>query len=257
MKLERSYYRLSAGKIANNDKHKQSEKHRRDEMGAYVQTADILRGSLDPGILLDCNVCMRDMPLNKNLYSSATTPGNVTTIATGAVSKKTKNQSIEEGLMCQFSMVLHLSPEDVGLRLDEIRALASQVWREKHLGKDNDFAKGSKWDGDLRAEVYMEMLRKMRYACELHDVPACACGKHEVEDWLTDTLGTLMTPPSSSSRTSAMVGQKRSRETTKEEEEEEKVEKNKKDEVKKHGASLRGFVPSRTLCHDLKLYPTT
>lgn len=206
VKLEPSSYRSSAGKIASNDKHKQSEKHRRDEMGAYVQAADIIRGSLQPAIIFQCHVCIQDMSLNENLSSSPTTPDKVTTLAMGAASKKTKNQSIEEGLMSQFSMLLHKKREDVGLRLDEIRALAHQMWRKKQIGKSNG------------TEVLVELLYKMRYLCESHDIPPCACGKHEVEDWHIDGPGPLIMPPSSSSRNSPMVGRKRSRETTKEEE---------------------------------------
>jgi hypothetical protein len=218
VKLESTSYRSSSGKIASNVKHKQSEKYRRDEMGAYVQAADILRGPLHPGILSHCNVCIEDMSLHESLCSS-TLPDNAAAVTTGATLKKTKNQSLEEALMWQFSIVLHIWSHEVGLRLDHIRAVAGQMRRQKQLGKNNDFAKSNKWDGDSRAEVLTEALRKMRYACEVHDVPPCACGKHEIEDWPNDALGSLMTPPSSSSRTSSMMGQKRSRETTEEEEE--------------------------------------
>jgi hypothetical protein len=210
----------SSGKIASNDKHKQSEKHRRDEMGAYVLAADIIRGSLHPGILSHCNVCIENMSFQENLCSSSTLPENVAAVATGGVTKRTKNQSLEEGLMWDFSMVLHISPHEIGSCLDDIRALAGQMWREKQLGKNNHFTKSNKWEADSRVEVLTEELRKMRYACEQHDVPPCACGKHEVEDWPNASLGTLMTPPSSSSTTSPMMGQKRSRETSEEAEEE-------------------------------------
>jgi hypothetical protein len=209
MRFEPSSYRPSVGKIASNDKHKQSEKHRRDEMGAYVQAADIIRGSLPPGLLFHCPVCIQDVSLNENISLLPTMPETATTIAIGAASKKTKNQSIEEGLMWQFSTILHGMREEVGSRLDDIRALASQMWHEKQLGKNNG------------ANVLMEMLRKMRYACESHNVSPCSCGKHEVEDWPTDASGQLITPPNSNSRTSPVVSQKRSRETTEEEEEEE------------------------------------
>ena len=221
MRLEPNPYRSSAaGKIASSDKHKQSEKHRRDEMGAYVQAGDILRGHIHPGVLSHCNVCIEDTSLHENLCSSSTMSENVAAVATGAISKKTNNQKLEKGLMWDFSTILHMWPHLVGSRLDGIRDLASQMWREKQLGRNNGFAKGKKWEANSRAEVVTEILRKMRYACELHDVPPCACGKHAVEDWPNASLGTVMTPPSSSSRTSPMMGEKRSRETTEEEEEE-------------------------------------
>lgn len=203
MKLEPSSNMSPAGKIASNGKHKQSEKHRRDEMGAHVQAADIIRGSLHPGLVFDCSVCMQDISLDEDICSSPTMSGNVTAIPIGAASKKTKNRSVEEGLMWQFFTVLHRRRAEVGSRLDDIRALAGQMWHEKQHG----------------AEVLMELLRKLRYACEVHDISPCACGKHRIEDWPFDASGQLITPPNSSSRTSPMVGQKRSRETTEEEEE--------------------------------------
>jgi len=206
MKLEPSSYRSSAGKIASNDKHKQSEKRRRDEMGAYVQAAEIVRASLHPGIFFNCPVCIQNMPFNDNACSSSSMPENVTPIAVGATFKKTKNQSIEEGLMWQFSTVLHLVREEVGSRLDGIRSLAGQMTLEKQCGRNNG------------AEVLMELLRKMRHVCELHDISPCACGKHEVGDWPTDDSCQLIMPPSSSLRTSPRAGLRRSRDTTEEEE---------------------------------------
>ena len=214
-------YRSSSGKTASNDKHKQSEKHRRDEMGAYVLAADIIRGSLHPGILSHCNVCIEDMSFHESLCSSSTLSENVAAVAIGGVTKRTKNQSLERGLMWDFSMVLHISPHEIGSCLDDIRAVAGQMWREKQLGKNSHFTKSNKWEADSRVEVLTEELRKMRYACEQHDVPPCACGKHEAEDWPNASLGAFMTPPCSSSTTSPMVGQKRSRETSEEEEGEE------------------------------------
>jgi hypothetical protein len=65
------------------------------------------------------------------------------------------------------------------------------MWRQKQLCKNYDFAKSKKWEADSRVEVLTEELRKMRYACELHGVPPCACGKHEFEDWPSAYLATL------------------------------------------------------------------
>jgi hypothetical protein len=220
VKLESTSYRSSSDKIASNNKHKQSEKHRRDEMGAYVQAGDILRGHLHPAIAVQCKVCIEDTSLHDNLCSPSTMSENVATFAIGVTSNKTKNQKVENSLMWEFSTILHFWPHKVGSRLDRLRAYTDQMRREKELGRNNDFAKSSKWEADSQVEVLTELLRKMRYACELHYVPACATGKHEIEDWPNASLWSLMTPPSSSSRTSPMMTQKRSRETTGEEDEE-------------------------------------
>ena len=219
LKLEPSSNRSSAFKVTSNDKHKQSEKHRRDEMSAYVQAAEIIRGTQNLGLHSPCSFCHRDMSIDESRCSSPTLPDDVTATVNGVISKKTKNQSIEEGLMYQFYGALHSRPNEVGSRLDDVRALVSQMWRDRQIGKNNDFTKSSKWEVDSGAEALMETLRKMRDACESHDVPPCACGKHQVDDWPTGTSGVQLTPPSSSSMISTTAGQKRSREVTDKEDE--------------------------------------
>jgi hypothetical protein len=208
IKPEEPSYAASAGKTASNDRHKLSEKHRRDGMGAYVQAADILRKGLDPGVLSNCTVCAEVAdPLHKS--SPPSIQSDAGTAPSGPAIKRTKNDMLADSLMWEFSIVLHLWPSALGKHLDGIRAFASQVASEKAFGLRNDFAKSNKWRADVRAEVLEQVLRTMEHDCERHGVDA----------WASD----IMTPPpSSSSRTSPMIGQKRSREASPEDDEDQR-----------------------------------
>lgn len=161
--------------MASNDRHKLSEKHRRDGMGAFVQAGDVLRKGLNPGALLGCRLCTSAAsPASPTSSESSTSsrsrgPSHPSTAPTGAPkAKKPKNNMLEEGLMWEFAWLLHVVPGQVPDHLDEIHRLAQQKARDKEFGMRNDWAKRKKWDADVRAEVLGQALRVMEAECERH-----------------------------------------------------------------------------------------
>jgi hypothetical protein len=205
-------YTSPAGRIATNNKHKVNEKHRRDQMGAIVQAIDIMGKDIDPGKRAHCIICTGNASQHEILCVSPTKSENITATAMGSTFKKTKNDILHETLKWKFSAVLHLYPNKIGSYLDNIRALAEQMAREKEIGIENNFAKSSKWTQDVRAETLEGVLGEMVLDCARHGVNACACGKHSNESRDLNSSGAIMTPPSSVPSTSPVVGQKRSRE---------------------------------------------
>lgn len=171
-----------ATKAAQNDRHKLSEKHRRDGMGAFVQAGHALHDGLNPGLLAGCKICVRieaddahllvaPLPNMPSSGSNSSADSENTSPLTGAKNKKPKNDMLEEGLMWQFSMILHHAPEFAGERLDRIRALAHEMDREKRVGMVSDHARMKKWSSDVRGEVLWDILARMEGVCRAHDVP--------------------------------------------------------------------------------------
>jgi hypothetical protein len=205
-----SAYGLTPAKIASNDRHKLSEKHRRDAMGAFVQAGDVLRKGLNPGPLSGCHYCQSDAAQSSNHSSPTISPSthlNIHSSVSNGVNvraKQPKNDMLEESLMWEFSWVLHMVPGEVARHLEGIRELAGQMAREKENGKRNDWAKRKKWDADVRAEVLEQALRVMERESE----------RHRVNPWMR--TGPVPTPPSS--RSSPTLGPLQSREGSDEEE---------------------------------------
>lgn len=211
----------SASKIASKDRHKLSEKHRRDGQYAFILAANILSKGMDPALFSGCTICAEDAadsPLSFQPICSESSASNLESVP---APKKTKNEMLEDSLMCWFSVLLHLWPNELGKRLDELRAEASQTAREREYGLLNDFAKSSKWHADVRATVYEQMLSTMEMQCE----------RHGVLPWGTDDVRSMISPPkspdpASSQRSypSSIIGLKRPREATVETTEDERKE---------------------------------
>jgi hypothetical protein len=212
VKWEPPPYGSSASKMASNDRHKLSEKHRRDGQYALTLATNILSKGLDPGLLSGCTICAEDaadQPLS--FQSSFFSDSSTSTTEPVPAPKKTKNDMLEDNLKCFFSVLLHLWPSELGKRLDELRAEASRTAREREYGLRNDFAKSSKWHTDVRATVYEQLLSTMEMQCQ----------RHGVLPWGADAGRSMMSPPKSPDSASSernypspIIGQKRPREAT-------------------------------------------
>ena len=219
-KREPPPYGSLASKMASNDRHKLSEKHRRDGQYAFILAANILRKGLDPGFLSGCTICTEDAADQQLPFqSSFCSDSSASTHEVVPAPKKTKNDMLEDNLKCLFSVLLHLWPSELGKRLDEIRAEAAQTAREREHGLRNDFAKSSKWHADVRATVYEQLLSTMEMQCQ----------RHGVIPWGTDAGRSMMSPPKSPDLASSersypgsITSQKRSGEVTAEVTEEER-----------------------------------
>ncbi|KAI9729923.1 MAG: hypothetical protein M1818_008363 [Claussenomyces sp. TS43310] len=182
---------LSAAKKASNDRHKLSEKHRRDGQGSFVRAGYEMRAGLNPGVLSDCRICMAESPSRRG--STALCPSSVSSSQEDSIMrslspsnganaggpgngklKMAKNEMLEEGLMWEFSWVLHMVPQDVAMHLDRIRILAAQMEADKAFGLQSDWTRRKKWDADVRGEVLMLVVAKMEEECLRHSVDAWA-----------------------------------------------------------------------------------
>lgn len=202
---------LTPAKIASNDRHKLSEKHRRDEMGAFVQAGDVLRKGINPGLLRNCSVCLADAAQESPRVSPTASPPSYSSIPnamqgpSAAKPKKPKNNILEESLMWEFSWLLHMVPGEVARHLDGIRDVAAQMARDKEYGLRNDWAKRKKWDADVRSDVLEQALRFMEAESHRHgvdpwvteDMPRSK--KRRTEDVDGSVQRTVPTPPSSRS----------------------------------------------------------
>jgi hypothetical protein len=215
LKKETPVYGSLASKIASNDRHKLSEKHRRDGQYAYTLAANILSTGLEPGLLTRCPVCIADSESVNVSFMASFGSDNGTTSASesGPAPKKTKNDMLEDNLKVLFNVLLHVWPGQLAKRLDELRAEAAQIARERDFGLRNDFGKSNKWHADVRASVYEQLLSSMEMQCQRHGIDPWAI---EHADATMSPMSPPNSPTSSStlSRTRSSTGKKRSREGT-------------------------------------------
>lgn len=173
---------ISASKQATNDRHKLSEKHRRDANGAFVQVAEILRSGINVGVLAGCAVCIAEEQAKTASPSSSSFSGGGGSGSRWSPSpdepahlpphksKKPKNDKVQGSFMFHYAYLLHHNPERLGARLRGIREYAADLVKEKayRLAHATTDATTRKWSDDKRADVVLQALAVMVAQAEAH-----------------------------------------------------------------------------------------
>jgi hypothetical protein len=157
----------TTNKQASKDRHKLSEKHRRDANGALVHMAHLYCTNMERAVRSECQTCIDEQHNERPTSAHTCSP-----LSQSSQSKlrKPKNTKIEDIIQFLQRIMYHHFQDCLPKAIQDLQEYSEQLAREKEngLATADGEKKRKKWSDDVHADIVANELQSMLEQIDRH-----------------------------------------------------------------------------------------